>query len=176
MHEPGLAPLRERAARPGELTAADFIATLDEQVRATMFQGILRRASVVAREVILELVTHGERHPVWLPNIDDSRTVMVVGGEVRPGGIDKLAGKEWHTRALLEILTVGERFVFRRCPVCGRIWAKRGRQERCSLRCTQVFHDAKRKTKPERREQNRIAAKKYRDEKKRREEKQRKGV
>ena len=63
---------------------------------------------------------------------------------------------------LLELLQPGRPFVFARCPVCKRIFARKGRAVRCSLKCTQRVHDENRAGTKIRREQNRRAAAAYR--------------
>lgn len=87
-------------------------------------------------------------------------------GFIRLGGEFLIKGQQWHTRALLDLLMIGARVPFRECDVCGRIFERKGRQERCSKSCTQKANDRKRSRTKKRREQTRKAVKRHRAKKK----------
>lgn len=65
---------------------------------------------------------------------------------------------------LFELLTPPRPLIFARCdnPKCRRIFARHGRAKRCSLKCTQRVHDAKRAGTPQRKAQVQTALERHR--------------
>jgi hypothetical protein len=65
---------------------------------------------------------------------------------------------------LYELLNPPRSLIFARCenPKCKRIFARRGRAKRCSLKCTQKVNDAKRAETEHRKQQVKIAGEKHR--------------
>lgn len=143
----------------GGQSVAEFLESQpDDLLRMVVADGVAK-----ARDVLLPLV-EGRLTP--LPTTGDADSVMVVDGVVRVGG-DLVKGQQWHTRALLDLIVVGQRLPFAKCPVCGRVFVRKGLKARCSRDCTQKYHDKKRAGTKKRKDQTKQAVKKHRAKKKR---------
>jgi hypothetical protein len=129
-----------------------------------VLDGAMREAHDTILLTIVNLEKGSPFHALPLPSVHGGMMVAVDReSNIFEGG--RWHGAQPHLVALRELLRPGQRFPFRRCPICGRIFARTGRALRCSFACTRRYHEDRRAG-PERNTANATAAKKYRQKKK----------
>ena len=128
--------------------------------RAKALKRIISEVCTTALRTIIPLVDGGGGVFLRVPD-RGPRLLSVQNGRIGQWGGNSTDGQHWHDWALAERLSPGSRLIFARCPVCRKIFALAGRQVRCSLRCTQKFHDDKRSGTVLRKAKGRKASKKY---------------